>query len=352
MGARFVPAGKPAVLGEFPNRTAEPFGGTRRNGNWRIPGLVRGSARSWGMEGKSGAGALGRRLQDEQSTPVGRWDLTVASNKDFREWLTNKAEDLTPSEMKLARHMREHLEQWAFESATRLAERSGVHRSTIVRFAQRLGMAGFPELQEAARQALLTTISPMSELSLTAYDHGRPDLVARIYEREQLNLRETYRHLDATAMRKTAEGLARARNIAIVGRRFSYPIALYLSLALKTMRDNVRSAPDPGGSSIDSLFDLGPEDYALVVSLKRHSTEVQKTMRFLRAAETPPVPAHRCQPHGRGRGHPGHPGPHRQHQRARVLHRLDQRLPYPALHGPSSHSRKPEKAATSGIGLA
>ncbi len=211
----------------------------------------------------------------------------MSPQNDFQEWIDTKAEELTPSEMRLAAHLRENMEQWSFEPASQLGVRLEVHRSTIVRFAQRLGMAGFPELQTAVRQTLLKSISPASELALTMFDDERPDLARLIYERELTNLRETYRHLDPDALTRTAEGLAGARRVVTFGRRFSYPIAHYLSLALKTMRSGVRLAPDPGGSSIDLLYDLGPEDFALAVSLRRYSPEVQKTLKFLSHAKTP-----------------------------------------------------------------
>jgi DNA-binding MurR/RpiR family transcriptional regulator len=118
-------------------------------------------------------------------------------------------------------------------------------------------------------------------------DNGQSDLVQEIYEREIQNIQETYRHLDAETLEATAHGVARARKVVVFGRRFSYPIALYLSLAIKTMRDRVGLAPDPGGSSIDLLFDLTPEDYAIIVSLRRHSPEVQKALRFLAQAGIP-----------------------------------------------------------------
>ncbi|MBW1722863.1 MAG: MurR/RpiR family transcriptional regulator [Deltaproteobacteria bacterium] len=207
--------------------------------------------------------------------------------KDFHEWISEKAEVLTPSEVRLATHLVEHPEKWAFESASQLAALLDVHRSTIVRFAQNLGLSGFPELQAMARQALLNSFSPSIKLSLAMADYGLSDLVQEIFEREIQNLQETYRHLDAEALETTARGLAHAGKVVIFGRRFSYPIALYLSLAIKTMRDRVRLAPDPGGSSIDQLFDLTPEDYAIIVSLRRHSPEVQRALRFLAKAGIP-----------------------------------------------------------------
>ncbi len=53
------------------------------------------------------------------------------------------------------------------------------------------------------------------------------------------------------------------------------------------MRNGVRLAPEPGGTTIDTLFDLTPDDYALIVSMRRHSPEVRRTIEFLGSLGVP-----------------------------------------------------------------
>lgn len=209
------------------------------------------------------------------------------ARKDFHRWLEEKAKTLTPSELRLVSHMREHPDLWAFKSASHLASLLGMHRSTIIRFAQNLGMDGFRELQSAARTAFLHSYSPAPELVLTGHDESSDREVQEIFDRELMNLRQTYEYLDPAVLEETAERLARADRVLLFGRRFSYPIALHLSMALGSIRDGVRLAPEPGGASIHSLFDLTPEDFALIVSLRRHSHEVRRTYLFLEEAGVP-----------------------------------------------------------------
>jgi DNA-binding MurR/RpiR family transcriptional regulator len=207
--------------------------------------------------------------------------------KTIHDWIAARADGLTAGELRLSAHMGEHLDLWAYESAAQLAARLGVHRSSIVRLAQKLGLTGFPELQQAARNALLKSFSPSPELSFRRSTNTHGDVVEGIYQRELMNLRQTYESLDITELDATASAIARAERVVLFGRRFSYPIALYLTLALRTMRDGVRLAPEPGGSAVDSLFDLTPQDFALVVSMKRHSPEVQRTIDFLSKLRVP-----------------------------------------------------------------
>jgi DNA-binding MurR/RpiR family transcriptional regulator len=206
---------------------------------------------------------------------------------DLYSRLDKAAEGLTKQERRLAAHLVEHLEPWGYLSSSELAAQLGVHRSTVVRFAQHIGFAGFPELQESVREAYVQAVSASSDLVLIDPGEEGSPAVQAVYQRELHNLHRSYTHLDVDALDATARAVAGARRVLTFGRRFSYPIALHISLVLRTMREQVDSAPAPGGSSVDQLFDLGPEDFVLVVSLRRHSPEVQRTLAYLADAGIP-----------------------------------------------------------------
>lgn len=206
---------------------------------------------------------------------------------DLEERVALAAEQLSPQERRLAAHLVEQLERWSYSSSTALAAELGVHRSTVVRFAQSLGFKGFPELQQSARASYHRAVAVQRELVLS--DMGAPEsmTVQAVYQRELQNLQRSYHHLDLAALEATAAQLAGARRVLLFGRRFSHPIALHLALVLRTMRAGVEVAPPVSGTSVDLLFDLGPEDFVLVVSLRRHSPEVQRTLRYLADAGVP-----------------------------------------------------------------
>jgi DNA-binding MurR/RpiR family transcriptional regulator len=205
----------------------------------------------------------------------------VTSLAGLHETLRGKIDTLSPSEARLASDLVEHPELWSFSPTTDLAERLGVHRSTVVRFAQRLGFPGYPELQGVVRAAYLRSVAAPSDLTITSSEPEHDGLVQALYEREVRNLQQTYAKLDGAAFEATAGTIARAHRVLLFGRRFSYALASHVSMALRTMRADVRLAPDQGGSSVDAVFDLGPQDAALVISLRRHSPEVRKILAFL-----------------------------------------------------------------------
>src|SRR5690606_37449045 len=157
----------------------------------------------------------------------------------------------------------------------------GVHRSTIVRFAQNIGYSGFPQLRETVRNAYLQSVATPLDLTSSAPGPDFNDLIHSVYERELQNLRQTYTHLHGATLEQAAREVASARKVLVFGRRFSFTIATHTSLLLRSLRPGVRLAPDPGGSSLDAMFDIAADDAALVFSLRRHSPEVQRAIEYL-----------------------------------------------------------------------
>src|SRR5690625_3877933 len=210
------------------------------------------------------------------------------SQTELLERLGRLAGALTLTERQLAAHLVEHLEDWGYRSSSELAAVLGVHRSTIVRFAQHAGYAGFPELQEAARAAYLHAVAESRDLFLSDVGQGDAGTAVRdVYQKELLNIQRSYGHLDSEALEATAQELAAAERVVVFGRRFSYPIALHIGMMLRTVRPGVETSPASGGSSVDQLFDLDSSDFVLAVSLRRHSPEVQRTLGFLAGAAVP-----------------------------------------------------------------
>ncbi len=206
---------------------------------------------------------------------------------DLIEWIQGKADNLTPSEIRLAAHLNEHPEVWAFEPASHLAELLNMHRSTIVRFAQNLGFKGYPEIQAMVREGLLRSFSPAAQSLAGAEGEQCYPQIQQIFQRELSNLQRSYKSLDMELLNQTAELLAHSQKAVVFGRRFSFPIALHLGMSLQFIRGGVKVAPEPGGASIDALFDLTPQDTVLVVSMKRHSREVSRTLSFLHKKAVP-----------------------------------------------------------------
>lgn len=203
------------------------------------------------------------------------------------ERLSAAAGELSPTEEELARHLTMHADQWGFARTSVLADSLGVHRSTMGRFAQRLGYSGLPELREAVRAEYLKTVTRPMGIARLMPDSQFSELVHTVYSSEMQNLRQTYARIDGQTLERTAHELARAKRVIVFGRRFSYTIAMHTSLLLRSLRPGVILVPDPGGSSLDAMFDVDSQDAAIVFSLRRHSPEVQRAVDLLVDRQVP-----------------------------------------------------------------
>lgn len=195
--------------------------------------------------------------------------------------LAEQGRSATPTDELIIRHLVEHPEIWAFSTITKISNLLSIHGSTIVRFARRLGFSGFPELRDAVRAEYLESVTADQEISPSVRESKYGPIVTSVFERELHNMKQTYKHIDGAVLEQTARNLAQAEKVLVFGRRFSFTVAMHTSLLLRSLRPNVRLAPDPGGSNIDSLFDFDERDAALVFSSRRHSPEVHRATTFL-----------------------------------------------------------------------
>jgi DNA-binding MurR/RpiR family transcriptional regulator len=153
----------------------------------------------------------------------------------------------------------EHPDEFALGTASALARNADVQASTLVRFAQTLGFAGFSELQEMFRARLRNRWPDYSErlraLQQNASDSGDPSHLlfgfADSAAASIARLRETVqrRELD-----QAVNLLAEAGTIHCLGQRRSFCVAHYLTYALSQL-----GVP---ASLIDNVGGLGPEELA------------------------------------------------------------------------------------------
>src|SRR4051794_39548482 len=82
----------------------------------------------------------------------GRPHLYAAKCGDVIEELRLRFDELTGSQKRIARYVVENVETVAFSTLDQMAAHLDVNPSTIVPFTYRLGLAGFPDLQERMRE--------------------------------------------------------------------------------------------------------------------------------------------------------------------------------------------------------
>jgi len=191
-------------------------------------------------------------------------DLTTvqgpADYDGLRVVLLARRETLPKRLRQLADFALERPEEMAFGTAAAIASHAGVQPSTLVRFAQALGYAGFSHLQQVFRARLRERFPDYRE-RLRGLRHGEGgesravSLLDGFVGAASLSLDRLRDSLNPQDLSRAIAMLADADTIYLLGARRVFPVAAYLAYAFGKLA--VRTI------LIDHIAQLGPEQLAI-----------------------------------------------------------------------------------------
>jgi DNA-binding MurR/RpiR family transcriptional regulator len=170
----------------------------------------------------------------------------------------------------------QHPDEIALGTASGVARRAHVQASTLVRFAQALGFAGFTELQGVFRVHLRNRWPEYPErlkaLHARAADPYDPmSLLLGFSESAQQSVSALRAEIDGEALAAAVEILAGARIVFLLAQRRSFCVAHYLAYAFAQLGVAALLVDDVGGLGREQLGVASPEDAALAVSFAPYS---------------------------------------------------------------------------------
>jgi DNA-binding MurR/RpiR family transcriptional regulator len=195
--------------------------------------------------------------------------------KKFATQIAELSDQLTPTELRIARLIENDPELIAFGTAASVAKVAETSAPSIVRFADKLGYAGFSGLQKNIRQEVSGQIS-------TAYKRARDpaarrDISAWI-EIEVLNVKETLSAIDTKELKRAVKWLASVdRRIFILSSEQWVGPATTLYDFMQIIRPRVHTLR---GSPFRVACDLGAArrgDVLLTIDAQRNETWVVET---------------------------------------------------------------------------
>jgi DNA-binding MurR/RpiR family transcriptional regulator len=194
----------------------------------------------------------------------------VEHEAELRELVCRHAADLPPQQRLIADYLLEHLQAVSFLSVPELSRRVGVSEATVVRFAQRIGYAGFSELKMDLVELLQNRLGSVEE----APDPELGDDVLRsVAELEASNIMRTVEGLERETFKAIAEAIFQADHTFTFGMGVS---ALLAQLAAYTLTQvGVRATPLSTHFSTprEQLIALQRGDLLLVFSFPPYSRQ-------------------------------------------------------------------------------
>ena len=192
---------------------------------------------------------------------------------DVIDELRRRYDRLTQSQKRIAEYIVEHPQAVAFSTVDQMAGELDVNPSTIVRFTYRLGLNGFPDLQERMREVVRGQLSrtgdPINESQAAGHLEGTSFGASLSHDWQ--NLHHTISGLDAEAFNRAISLLTRSRRVYVVAGFTTFPVAHYFALVLDRLRSDVSLLASNDAFATPRLVEIKPEDCVLAVTFPRYA---------------------------------------------------------------------------------
>jgi DNA-binding MurR/RpiR family transcriptional regulator len=202
----------------------------------------------------------------------------AGGSEDVIDELRRQYDRLTQSQKRIAEYIVDHPDRVAFSTVDQMAGQLGVNPSTIVRFTYRLGLKGFPDLQERTRQLVRGQLSAASEIvnENSVLVHLEGTAFGTSLGQDLQNLRRTISAIKAEDLQRASDMIAAARQVFVIGSFNAYSVAFFLGLALDRIRGNTTVWSGDMTLQASQSLGLGPQDCLVAFTSAPYAVSTQR----------------------------------------------------------------------------
>lgn len=188
--------------------------------------------------------------------------------------------DLSKTHRKVADYMLENYDKAIFLSSFKVAQKSGVSESSVIRFATTLGYSGYAQLQHELQEMLKQQISLTQRLTdIVDTAESENDILDTVVQKNIEGIQKLRHTIDTSAFRDAAQLLAKSERVFLIGSRSSYGMIHFLGLNLGWIRDGVYII-NGESHEFDLLSSLTPHDVVLAISLPHYLKSTIQALRY------------------------------------------------------------------------
>ncbi|MCX7888616.1 MAG: MurR/RpiR family transcriptional regulator [Rhodobacteraceae bacterium] len=196
-----------------------------------------------------------------------------ATYEELLAVLSSGAAGLPKRLRQVAVYLTQHPAEVALGSISKVATDVGVQPSTLVRFAQIFGYAGFSDFQDLFKAHLKGGLpGPAPRRAEDRPPRAAPHALSGLCAAAAASVARLDEEFDAPAFARAAELLAGADLIHLIGSKRAFPVTSYMSLTLA--QHGVRNVlvSNIGSAAHDQIACLGPADAVLSVSFSPYNS--------------------------------------------------------------------------------
>ncbi len=200
---------------------------------------------------------------------------------DVLSRISEQYDKMSKSHKAIANFISGHYDQAVFMTAAKLGETLGISESTVVRFADRVGYAGYPEFQHALEECVQGKLSSIQKMDAKYGRSTQSEVLTSVITADIEKLQHTIEHLDPAAFESAVENILAADNIYIMGLRSNEPLAEFLHFYLNMIRGGVVLLKTTSVSeTFEQMIRINEKDCFIGISFPRYSMRTLKAMEF------------------------------------------------------------------------
>ncbi len=196
---------------------------------------------------------------------------------------------LSPKQRAIGQYLTQHYRVAAPQTAAELAAAVGTSEATVIRFAARLGYAGYPELRRHLHRMVsedLTSIEllarPLRALGPLRSNGRSRDTLTSVVRAEMQHLRVLAEKTSRDDFTRLVKGLLAARRVYVVGHRASAALAAFLGYTLGKVHEDVVTLTGGSSAADDSLRAVPAGTWLVGIAFPRYPRETLDLMAFAR----------------------------------------------------------------------
>ena len=205
--------------------------------------------------------------------------------EDVLSIIHNKLPTLSKGQQRIGEYILSSYDKAAFLTANAIGKAVQVSESTVVRFACGLGYEGYPQMQKALQDMVLSRLTSVQRMDAATEKLKKVDILDVVLQGDIDRLQESCDRIDRKAFAGAVEAFLTARRVYVMGARSSSALASFLCYYLNYMLPDVRLVTSCSDSEVfERIVHISSEDVFLGISFPRYSTVTVQAMGFARNA--------------------------------------------------------------------
>jgi len=195
----------------------------------------------------------------------------IKSYKNLIEYLEIKFETFTNTQKDLTNYLISNINDVAFFTADKIAEKVNSTPSSVIRFAKRIGYRGYPELQKDLQNLIIDKISVVEELETNKkFDSSKAETTIKLsLKKDFSNLNNLIKEINENSIKKFVNIIISSQKKYIIANRSALSLGHFFFFQLKKMVSGVFLLSNFDDGIFDMLRELNSEDVILAISFPR-----------------------------------------------------------------------------------